>query len=48
MNKEKRMKLINDIFSPKSKEKVLVIYDIPHGKIKDNEKWKEKREIAND
>lgn len=48
MNKEKKIKMINDVFAPKSGEKVLVMYDIPHGNIKDNDRWKECREIANE
>ena len=42
MNEEEKIKMINDVFAPKPGEKVLVMYDIPHGDIKDNDGWKEK------
>jgi len=47
MKPEEKIKMFNDVFAPKSGEKVLVIYDIPHGNVKDNDGWKECREMAN-
>ncbi len=46
MNYEEKIKLFNDVFAPKPGEKVLVIYDVPHGNIIDNDEWKDRREIA--
>jgi leucyl aminopeptidase (aminopeptidase T) len=46
MQKKERMKMINDVFAPKSGEKVLIFYDTPHDNIKDNDKWKESRQMA--
>lgn len=48
MKEEEKNKMINDVFAPKPGEKVLVMYDIPHGNVKDNDKWKECREMANE
>ena len=48
MNSEEKIKLFQDVFAPKPGEKVLVMYDIPHGNVKDNDKWKERREMAKD
>jgi len=48
MNSEERIKMFKDVFAPKSGEKILVIYDIPHGKIIDNDGWKVRREMANE
>ncbi len=48
MQKEERMKMIKDVFAPKPGEKVLIFYDIPHDDIKDNDGWKESRQMANE
>ncbi|MCK5636542.1 MAG: hypothetical protein KAH91_03895 [Thermoplasmatales archaeon] len=48
MNEEEKFKMINDVFAPKSGEKVLIMYDTPHGNVKDNDGWKERRGMAND
>lgn len=40
-------KLLIDVFQPVKEDRVLVIYDTPHGDIKDNEKWEiRRREMA--
>jgi hypothetical protein len=46
MQKNERMKMINDVFAPKTGEKVLIFFDIPHDNVKDNDKWKESRQMA--
>jgi len=46
MNEKERIKLINDVFAPKPNEKILFLIDKPHGDIKDNQKWKDRRELA--
>jgi len=48
MKIEDRMKMFNDVFAPKSGEKVLFLIDIPHDNIRDNTTWKERRELANE
>jgi hypothetical protein len=48
MKEEEKIKMFNDVFSPKSGEKVLFLIDIPHYDIKDNEKWTDRREMAKD
>ncbi len=39
-------KLLTDVFAPQSGEKVLVMTDLPRGKLKDHEAWAERREMA--
>ncbi len=46
MQMDERMNMFKDVFAPKTSEKVLVLYDTPHDEIKDNEKWKESRQLA--
>lgn len=46
MNEEEKFKMINDVFAPKTGEKVLIMYDTPHGNVKDNDGWKERREMS--
>jgi aminopeptidase len=46
MKPEERIKMFNDVFAPKSGEKVLFLVDIPHGKIADSQVWKDRREMA--
>ena len=46
MKHEERIKMFKDVFAPKPGEKVLFLVDIPHDNIKDNDKWKECREMA--
>ena len=46
MNREEKIKLFQDVFAPKSGEKVLFLVDTPHDDIKDTEMWKERREMA--
>jgi len=48
MKLEEKIKMFNDIFAPKSGEKVLFLIDKPHGDIKDNDGWKESRGMANE
>jgi leucyl aminopeptidase (aminopeptidase T) len=45
---EEKIKLINDVFAPKTGEKVLFLVDIPHNNIEDNKKWFNRREMAKD
>ncbi len=46
MKHQEKIKMFKDIFAPKSAEKVLVLIDIPHGPITDNNSWKERRKLA--
>lgn len=46
MNHEEKIKLFQDVFAPKKGEKILILVDIPHDSIKDNEKWKDRRQMA--
>ena len=46
MNHEEKIKMFNDVFAPKTGEKVLILIDIPHNGIKDNDKWKDRRKMA--
>lgn len=46
MKHEEKIKMFNDVFAPKSGEKVLFMVDIPHDDVKDNEMWKDRREMA--
>ncbi len=39
-------KLLVDVFSPRSSDVVTIMYDIPMGKILDNDEWRERREMA--
>lgn len=39
-------KFFEDVFDPQKGEVVTIMYDLPHGEIKDTEKWKERREMA--
>ncbi len=41
-------KFFGDIFNPGKGEIVTVIHDVPHGDIADNEKWKQRRQMANE
>jgi hypothetical protein len=41
-------KLLVDVFAPQAGEKVLVMTDLPHGDLSDNEQWAERREMAVD
>ncbi len=46
MNNQEKIKMFNDVFAPKTGEKVLFLVDLPHNDIKDNEKWIDRREMA--
>jgi leucyl aminopeptidase (aminopeptidase T) len=46
MKTEEKIKLFNDVFEPKSGEKILFLVDIPHDNIQDNENWKDRRKMA--
>ena len=48
MNTEEKIKMFNDVFSPKPGEKVLFLVDIPHNDIKDNQNWIDRRKMAKD
>jgi leucyl aminopeptidase (aminopeptidase T) len=48
MKEEEKIKMFNDVFAPKSDEKVLFLVDVPHDDIKDNDKWIDRREMARD
>lgn len=39
-------KLFLDVFAPRNGEVVTIMYDLPHGSIRDNELWRERREMA--
>ncbi len=46
MNLNEKIKMFNDVFAPKSGEKVLFLIDKPHGNLKDNSGWKECRKMG--
>jgi leucyl aminopeptidase (aminopeptidase T) len=46
MQVEEKLKMFEDVFAPKSGEKVLFLVDIPHNDIHDNQIWKKRREMA--
>lgn len=46
MQLEEKIKLFKDVFAPKSNETVLFLVDTPHGEIKDNKKWLDRRKMA--
>ena len=48
MNTEEKIKMFNDVFAPKTGEKVLILVDIPHDNIKDNKNWVDRRRMANE
>lgn len=48
MQIEEKIKMFKDVFAPKAGEKVLFLVDIPHENIVDNQKWKDRREMANE
>jgi hypothetical protein len=39
-------KLIVDVFAPQPGERVLVMFDLPHGELIDHERWAERRQMA--
>ncbi len=39
-------KFFGDIFNPAEGEIVTILHDVPHGDIKDNEKWQQRRQMA--
>lgn len=41
-------KFFEDIFKPRHGEIVTVMYDLPHGDVRDNDAWKERRQMAED
>ena len=46
MKHEEKIKMFENVFAPKSGEKVLFLVDIPHDHIKDNNAWNERRVLA--
>jgi len=46
MNTEEKIKLFNYVFAPKPSEKILILFDVPHDNISDNENWKDRRKMA--
>jgi len=46
LKQAEKIKLFNDVFAPKSGEKVMILTDMPHNNIKDNETWNERRIMA--
>lgn len=46
MRDEERIKMFNDVFAPKSGEKVLFLVDTPHENLTDSDVWKERRIMA--
>jgi hypothetical protein len=41
-------KLFVDVFAPRRGEVVTIMYDLPHGDVRDSDKWKERRAMAED
>jgi leucyl aminopeptidase (aminopeptidase T) len=48
VNTEEKIKMFKDVFAPKKGEQVLLLTDIPHNDIKDNDKWKDRRKMAHE
>ena len=48
MDSGELIQLFNNVFAPKSGEKILFLIDKPHGIITDTDKWKARRQLAND
>ena len=48
MDYQEKIKMFNDVFAPKTGEKILFLVDKPHDDIKDNEKWIDRRQMANE
>jgi len=48
MNLEERIKIFEEVFSPKTGEKVLFLVDKPHDDIKDTDKWVARRKMTQD
>lgn len=48
MNEKRRIKLIQDVFKPRNNETVLILIDVPHSDIHDNQSWQERREMADE
>jgi leucyl aminopeptidase (aminopeptidase T) len=46
MHLENRIKMFNDVFAPIKGEKVLFLIDTPHGSLKDNKSWFDRRIMA--
>lgn len=46
MNFDEKKKMFDDVFAPSSGENVLILIDKPHNDIEDNNKWKDRREMA--
>ena len=39
-------KLFVDVFAPHSGDVVTIMYDLPHGEIRDHKEWRERRKMA--
>jgi hypothetical protein len=39
-------KLFVDVFAPQNGDVVTIMYDLPHGEIRDNEEWRDRRKMA--
>ena len=39
-------KLFVDVFAPQSGDVVTIMYDLPHGEIRDNKEWRDRRKMA--
>lgn len=48
MSTQERKRLFEQVFSPKTGERILILTDEPHDDICDNESWIERRKMAND
>jgi len=38
-------RLFVDVFAPQSGDVVTIMFDLPHGEIRDEEEWRERREM---
>ena len=41
-------KLFGDVFAPQSGDVVTIMYDLPHGEIRDHKEWQERRKMADE
>jgi len=48
MDEKSRIKLLNDVFSPKKGERILILVDIPNDKMIYSKQWKDRIKMANE
>ena len=46
MQTEEKIKMLRDVFAPKSGDEILFLIDTPHDDLKDNNKWIDRRKMT--